>query len=70
MKYAVIKDDQVIDTVLWDGVTEWEYPFPHDELIQSDELGIGMCRDENGEWYYPEQSYLDSGFSEEYPPEE
>lgn len=69
--WAVIKDDVVIDSVLWDGETEWEYPFPYDELIEITEelkIGIDWWKDEEGNWNEPDpNSYLDSGFSEEYP---
>lgn len=52
--YVIIKDNEVINKVIWDGVSKWEYPFPYDEIIQSDELQIGMMKDDDGIWYIPE----------------
>lgn len=55
-KWAIITGNEVINTVLWDGVTEWEYPFPHDEMVEvTDELriGIGWWKDEQGVWNEP-----------------
>jgi hypothetical protein len=42
MKYVVIKNDEVINVIEWDGVTPFHYPFEHDDMVQSDELQIGM----------------------------
>ena len=53
--WAVIKDDVVIDSVLWDGEAEWQYPQSHDELIEITEeikIGIGWYRNEEG-WHEP-----------------
>lgn len=53
MKYAVIKDDKVINVIVWDGKAKFVYPDPHDELIQSDKLAIGMIKD-GDKWIMPE----------------
>lgn len=42
MKYAIIKKDEVINVINWDGVTPFKYPFEHDSMVQSNELQIGM----------------------------
>ena len=42
MKYAIIKNNEVINVIIWDGKTPFHYPFEHDEMIKSDELQIGM----------------------------
>ena len=42
MKYAIIKNNEVVNVIIWDGVTPLKYPFDYDEMIQSDELQIGM----------------------------
>lgn len=42
MKYAIIKNNEVINVIIWDGKTKFEYPFDYDEIIQSNELQIGM----------------------------
>lgn len=40
--WLVLKDNYVIDRVVWDGITSWTYPFGYSELIEdvSDERGI------------------------------
>lgn len=42
MKYAIINKNEVINVIIWDGVTPFHYPFEHDNMVQSDELQIGM----------------------------
>jgi hypothetical protein len=42
MKYAIINKDKVINVIEWNGVTPFHYPFEHTEMVQSDELYIGM----------------------------
>ena len=42
MRYAIIKNNEVINVIIWDGKTKFEYPFDYDEIIQSNELQIGM----------------------------
>jgi hypothetical protein len=32
-RWAVIKSNYVIDIIIWDGVTNWQYPGDHDLLI-------------------------------------
>ena len=49
-KYAVIKANKVIDSVIWDGVTDWEYPFEHDIMVEGD-TPIGSTWD--GETWQP-----------------
>ena len=55
MKYAIINNNEVINVIQWDGKTPFEYPFEHDEMIQSDELQIGM-KLIDGVWMYEEIS--------------
>ena len=55
MKYAIINNNEVINVIQWDGETHFEYPFEHDEMIQSDELQIGMKLIE-GVWKFEEIS--------------
>lgn len=45
-KYLVIKDNVVIATILWDGISEYTYPEPHDKLILDEWGWIGI-----GDWY-------------------
>lgn len=49
MRYAIINKDEVINVINWDGVTPFHYPFEHDDIVQSDELQIGM-KLINGVW--------------------
>ena len=42
MRYAIIKNNAVVNVIIWDGKTKFEYPFDYDEMIQSDALQIGM----------------------------
>ena len=49
MNYAIIKNNEVINVIIWDGKTKFEYPFDYDDMVQSDELQIGM-KFINGEW--------------------
>lgn len=54
MGYTIIKDNEVIARVVWDGITEWQYPFPYDEIVQDDTLQIGM-KLIDGVWIMPER---------------
>jgi hypothetical protein len=44
--WLVIKDNYVIDYVVWDGVTPYVYPFPHDLLKEDIDRIAGI-----GDWY-------------------
>ena len=52
MKYAIIKNNEVVNIIIWDGKIKFEYPFDYDEMIQSDELQIGM-KLIDGNWELP-----------------
>jgi hypothetical protein len=43
---------------MWDGVSEWKYPFPHDEIRPAGTLAIGMKFD-GMDWYMPEMPVND-----------
>jgi hypothetical protein len=51
-RYAIIKDNQVIDSILWQGEGQWNYPRPHDQVIESNTLKIGMYKS-GDEWLSP-----------------
>jgi hypothetical protein len=51
--YLVIKDEQVINTVLWDGVSDWTPPEGTTVELAPDHVGIGWTR-VDGEWIAPE----------------
>jgi hypothetical protein len=44
--WFVIKDNYVIDYVIWDGVTSWNYPYPYDSLKEDTTYMPGV-----GDWY-------------------
>jgi len=39
-RYAIIKDNIVIQVIIWDGKSEWKHPEGTD-LVQSDSLNTG-----------------------------
>jgi hypothetical protein len=45
-RWAVIKSNYVIDVVVWDGVTPWQYPGSYDLLIEENTENVGY-----GDWY-------------------
>ena len=45
-RWIVLKDNYVIDVIVWDGVTEYTYPFPHDSMYE-DIQGVVNA----GDWY-------------------
>jgi len=51
--YLVIKDEQVINTVLWDGVSDWTPPEGTTVELAPAHVGIGWTR-ADGEWIAPE----------------
>ena len=65
MKHAVIYNNEVIDMTMWDGVSDWTYPRPHDEIRPAGTLAIGMKFD-GTDWYMPETTHNDWAHSE-YP---
>jgi len=61
--YSVLKANKIIDRVQWDGITEWEYPFDHDILVEGD-IPIGSTWDgENwqppvsNDWLHPDRPF-------------
>jgi hypothetical protein len=51
--YLIIKDEQVINTVLWDGVSEWTPPEGTTAELAPAHVGIGWTR-VDGNWVAPE----------------
>lgn len=51
--YLVIKDNQVINTVLWDGESDWTAPEGTTVELAPAHVGIGWTR-VGGEWVAPE----------------
>lgn len=52
-RYAVIDRGQVVNVVLWDGVTEWGLDPRFSAIDCSPEVGIGWTHD--GEGFHPPQ---------------
>jgi len=44
--WLIIKQNYVIAKVLWDGVTPWSYPYPHDLMIEDTIGNVSV-----GSWY-------------------
>ena len=51
--YLIIKDNTVINTVLWDGESDWTAPEGTTAVIAPEGVGIGWTR-VDGEWVAPE----------------
>ena len=51
--YLVIKDNTVINTVVWDGVSDWTAPEGTTVELAPDHVGIGWTR-VDGNWIAPE----------------
>ncbi len=51
--YLIIKDEQVINTVLWDGVSDWTPPEGTTVELAPAHVGIGWTR-VDGNWIAPE----------------
>ena len=51
--YLIVKDEQVINTVLWDGVSDWTPPEGTTVELAPAHVGIGWTR-VGGEWVAPE----------------
>ena len=46
-RWLILKANYVIDVILWDGLTSYTYPFPHDTMMEDptgEAVGIG-------DWY-------------------
>jgi len=52
--YLIIEDNQVINTVLWDGVSEWTPPEGTTLVIAPTHVGIGWTKN-GSEWIAPER---------------
>lgn len=56
--YFIIKNNTIINTIVWDGQTEYTYPDPDCTMIPAiDHIGIGATLI-NGEWIMPESVAL------------
>jgi len=50
--YAIIKDNKVINTCVWDGVTEWQPPEGSEVVVLPENVGIGYEYN-NGQFIAP-----------------
>ena len=51
--YLIIKDNAVINTVVWDGESDWTAPEGTSVELAPDHVGVGWTR-ADGEWIAPE----------------
>ena len=53
-KWLIIKDNYVINAIIWDGVTPYQYPDPYDQMIEDVEqsINIGMWYEEAENLFY------------------
>ena len=51
--YLILKDNTVINTVLWDGESDWTAPEGTTAVVAPAGVGIGWTR-VDGEWVAPE----------------
>ena len=51
--YLIVKDNEVINTVLWDGESDWTAPEGTTTMVAPAGVGIGWTR-VDGEWVAPE----------------
>lgn len=57
MKHAIIKNNEVVNIIIWDGIKP--VTFPNDvTVVQSDTLAIGMKYDGTN-WYMPVIPYVE-----------
>jgi len=45
-RWAIIKSNYVIDVIIWDGITPWQYPGNYDYMIEENTESVGY-----GDWY-------------------
>lgn len=45
-RWAIIKSNYVIDMIMWDGITPYQYPFSYDIMIEDPTYTVGI-----GDWY-------------------
>jgi hypothetical protein len=66
MKYLVIKDNYVINTIIWDGVTPYTYPEPHDQLLPdvAETVGIGDYYDSTDNTFWRKAGDLNPTISD------
>jgi hypothetical protein len=53
-KWLIIKDNYVINAIIWDGVTEYQYPDPYDQMIEDvkEYISIEMWYEESENLFY------------------
>ena len=65
-KWLIIKDNYVINAIIWDGVTEYQYPDPYDQMIEDVKQNVNI-----GTWYEESENmfYQPIGIPPDYPEE-
>ena len=46
MRWLILKSNYVIDVILWDGITPYDYPHDYDIMVE-DTIGVVTV----GDWY-------------------
>jgi hypothetical protein len=64
--WVILKGGYVIDKVIWDGETNWTYPFSHDSIIEDIENNVSI-----GDWWEEEEGifYRPLSIPPDYPNE-
>lgn len=64
-RWAIIKSNYVIDVVIWDGNTPYQYPGNHDLMIEDTTENVGY-----GDWYESSEKIFYSPLSTppDFPP--
>lgn len=64
--WLIIKNNYVINRVIWDGETDWTYPGEHDLIIEDVDQNLSI-----GDWYEEEESlfYRPLGIPPDWPDE-
>jgi hypothetical protein len=45
-RWAIIKSNYVIDVIIWDGITPYQYPGNYDTMVEENTENVGY-----GDWY-------------------
>ena len=53
--YLILKDNKVINAVLWDGESDWSAPEGTTEILAPDGVGIGWTKS-GSNWIAPESA--------------
>lgn len=65
MRWLILKSNYVVDVIIWDGVTSFQYPNEYDTMMEDTTYDIGI-----GDWYEPTENvfYRPLTTPPDYPP--